>query len=108
MQMNNLVVDTLEYEGKARVVNVWYNIPGREYIALSKNKSYPVVVDKFITTGGDGYPTELFPESKCVKDIELPGTTDAFLLFLKKMHDRNIPLSSKTLFKAKIKKCRND
>lgn len=64
--------------------------------------------NKFITTAGDGYPTELFPESKCVKDIELPGTTDAFLLFLKKMHDRNILLSSKTLFKAKIKKCRND
>lgn len=108
MQMNNLVVDITGIGKKTRVVNVWYNIPGREYIALSKNKSYPVVVDKFITTGGDGYPTELFPESKCVKDIKLPGTTDAFLLFLKKMHDRNIPLSSKTLFKANIKRYRND
>lgn len=44
--------------------------------------------NKFITTGGDGYPTELFPESKCVKDIKLPGTTDAFLLFLKNFINR--------------------
>lgn len=103
MQMNNLVVDTLNHEGKTRVLNVWYNIPGKKYIAISKKKSYPVVADSFITTGGDGYPAHLFPESKCVKDMELPGTTDAFLLFLKKIHQKNISLSSKSEFKARIK-----
>lgn len=104
MQMNNLVVDTLSVNAKTRVLNVWYNIPGKEYVALSKNKTYPVVVDEYITTGGDGYSPDLFPEDECV-DIKLNGTTDVFLSFLKGL---NQELSSKSPYRARIKEYKDD
>jgi 2',3'-cyclic-nucleotide 2'-phosphodiesterase (5'-nucleotidase family) len=104
MQMNNLVVDTLSVNAKTRVLNVWYNIPGKEYVALSKNKTYPVVVDEYITTGGDGYSPDLFPEDECV-DIKLNGTTDVFLSFLKGL---NQELSSESPYRARIKDYKDD
>ena len=43
-----------------------------------------VCADEFMTTGGDGYPTELFPEKMEVKGIKnLPNTTNAFIEYLK-------------------------
>jgi 2',3'-cyclic-nucleotide 2'-phosphodiesterase (5'-nucleotidase family) len=114
MQMNNLVVDTLHADAKTRVLNVWYNLPGGEYVALSKNKTYHVVVDEYITTGGDGYSPDLFPKDKCETDT-LSGTTDVFLSYLKRIRETNGKvvggdriLSSKSLYKARIKNFRDD
>ena len=43
-----------------------------------------VCADEFMTTGGDGYPTELFSEKIEVKGIKnLPNTTNAFIQYLK-------------------------
>lgn len=85
IQMNNLVVDTLHFDKEVRVLNVYYNVPGRESIALSKNQDYPVVVDEYVTSGGDNYPEELFPK-EWDKAISLDGTTDSFLKFMKKIY----------------------
>lgn len=108
MQMNNLVVDTVYYNGKTRVLNVWYNIPGNKYIALNKNESYPVVVDEYITTGGDGYPTDIFPEEKWDKTISLEGTTDSFLLYLKGLYKKGIRLTTNSPYKARLKYYKHD
>ena len=43
-----------------------------------------VCADEFMTTGGDGYPEELFPAGMEVKNIkDMPNTTNAFIQYLK-------------------------
>ncbi|HJH64109.1 MAG TPA: 5'-nucleotidase C-terminal domain-containing protein [Bacteroides mediterraneensis] len=108
IQMNNLVVDTMYYENKTRVLNVYYNVPDRESIALSKNKFYPVVVDEYIANGGDNYPKALFPENEWDKTVSLDGTTEAFLKFMKKIYyDKKESLSSQSPYKARLKYYQN-
>lgn len=82
LQMNNLVVDMVRKDNAARVVNVHYVIPGRQDIVLDDSARYPVVVDEFVATGGDGYDPALFPESAWVRDIRGLYTTPSFLGFL--------------------------
>ncbi len=82
LQMNNIVADSIRYNGVTRVVNVHYVVPGKSDIILNDSDTYPVVVDEFIATGGDGYATTLFPESAWLKNIDTLYTTPAFLKFL--------------------------
>lgn len=108
IQMNNLVVDTLLFNNEVRVLNVYYNVPGRESIALSKNQDYPVVVDEYVTNGGDNYPEGLFPK-EWDKVISLDGTTDSFLKFMKKIYyEKKESLSSRSPYKARLKHYRDD
>ena len=50
--------------------------------AIADDTPCYLVVDEFITKGGDGYAPELFPEGKEVKSCDLPHTTDAFINYL--------------------------
>lgn len=108
IQMNNLVVDTLRYNNKVRVLNVYYNVPGRKSLALSKNQVYPIVVDEYIANGGDNYPRDLFPDSILDTTVFLDGTTDSFLKFMKKMYEKKEALSSQSPYKARLKHYRDD
>lgn len=99
LQMNNLIVDTAGFHDGTKVVNVRYYVPGKEEIYLSKNKRYPVVVDEFITTGGDGYPSSLFPDKELDKSVTDLETTPSFFKFLKN-HPK---LSNDTPFRATLK-----
>lgn len=82
LQMNNIVVDTVHYNQKCNVVNVHYIVPGKKDLILSDRVKYPVVVDEFITTGGDKYERSLFPETNWRKEIQGLYTTPSFLNFL--------------------------
>lgn len=82
LQMNNIVVDTIRHNNSCRVVNVHYVIPNKQDVILNDAVKYPVVVDEFIATGGDGYAKELFPESSWKKEIQSLYTTPSFLNFL--------------------------
>ena len=108
IQMNNLVVDTLSFNNNVRVLNVYYNLPGRASVALSKNQFYPVVVDEYVASGGDNYPKTLFPK-EWDETISLDGTTDSFLKFMKKIYyEKKEPLSSRSPLKARLKYYRDD
>lgn len=82
LQMNNIVADTVRYENRCRVVNVHYVVPGKQDIILSDSEIYPVIVDEFVTTGGDGYSPSLFPQKKRRNNIKGLRTTPSFLNFL--------------------------
>lgn len=51
---------------------------------IKPGKSFYLVVDEFITSGGDGYAPSLFPADAEVKAEGLPATTDAFINYLKR------------------------
>ena len=99
LQANNIVIDTIYVAGRTRVVNIRYNVPGREEIFLDKKERYPVVVDEFITTGGDGYSPNLFPADHSDSIIKDSTTTASFLRYLR----INPALDNNTSFKAKLK-----
>lgn len=60
-----------------------YISPKGEQIPLNEQQSYLLAADEYMTFGGDGYSTDLFPEEAEVKVEHLPTTTDAFIRFLK-------------------------
>lgn len=99
LQMNNLVVDTVLIDNKCRVVNVHYVVPGHLDIMLSDSEEYPVVVDEFITTGGDGYPESLFPDSCMIKHMDGLFTTASFLNFLWTLDEE---LTESYIYKARM------
>ncbi|MFR9502671.1 MAG: 5'-nucleotidase C-terminal domain-containing protein [Rikenellaceae bacterium] len=82
MQMNNFAIKAKKSGDNIKVKKIHYiNSKGR-HIKIKNKKTYPVVVDEFITTGGDGYPTALFPEEKWVKEIDELDTQSSFLKFV--------------------------
>ena len=99
LQMNNIVVDTVHYNNGCKVVNVHYIVPGKKDIILSDAVKYPVVVDEFITTGGDGYEQSLFPETSWRKEIQGLYTTPSFLNFLWTLSD---DMNDNYIYKAKM------
>lgn len=60
-----------------------YISPKGEQIPLDKQQSYLLAADEYMTLGGDGYSTDLFPEAAELEVEHLPTTTDAFIHFLK-------------------------
>ena len=42
-----------------------------------------LVTDDYITTGGDGYSPDFFPEKQAIEVPQLPTTTDALLNYLR-------------------------
>ncbi len=64
------------------VKSLWHTAPSGRRIRLLPDASYILVVDDFITTGGDGYLPELFPAAQELKIVSLPTTTEAFVQHL--------------------------
>lgn len=64
------------------VIRLSYAGPEGSRTAIADDTPCYLVVDEFITKGGDGYAPELFPEGKEVKNCDLPHTTDAFINYL--------------------------
>ena len=80
MQMGNAKVDLND---KREVQKITYVSPqGYEKEIGLKDYCY-VAADEFMTTGGDGYPTSLFPKSTEVTQYDVPSTTNAFMAYLK-------------------------
>lgn len=100
LQMNNLMVDTVFVDGKCRVVNVHYVVPGHLDFILSDSERYPIVVDEFITTGGDGYDMGLFPDECRLSGMDGLFTTPSFLNFLWTLDEE---LTESYIYRAKMK-----
>ncbi|MFI3296581.1 MAG: 5'-nucleotidase C-terminal domain-containing protein [bacterium] len=106
MQMNTLEVDLFDPDEAVEdieVLNISYVYPNVCHITLSDDDKYIVVVDQFITNGGDGYDAKLFPEDCIVKDgdgkeYDLKSTT-SFLKFLKSFSE---DLNEDNDYKAKF------
>ena len=80
MQMGNARVDLND---QREVQKITYVSPqGYEKEIGLKDYCY-VAADEFMTTGGDGYPTSLFPNSTEVTQYNVPTTTNAFMAYLK-------------------------
>lgn len=80
IQTGNLRIVTNANE---EVTALIYQSPEGRCSVLHPKKRYILVADEFMTTGGDGYDPQLFPEEKLIKEIALPMTTDAFITYLK-------------------------
>ena len=71
--------------GNTQVTAVIYTSPkGRNHV-LQPKKKYYVVADEFMTTGGDGYDPRLFPAEAEIEVPGMPGTTDAFINYLRQL-----------------------
>lgn len=72
----------VELDKKGHVKRIFYAAPGQDRIELKDATPLVIVADDFMTTGGDGYSTDFFPEAD-----RIPGTyptiTDAFINYLK-------------------------
>lgn len=64
------------------VVRLFYVGPDGKRQALADDARCYLVADEFITTGGDGYATDLFPQTQEIDAQALPATTDAFIQYL--------------------------
>lgn len=85
LQANNLIVDyRMSRDGKMLVKNIHYIVPGKVDILLSDRETYPIVVDSYVATGGDGYPIDVFKSSE-MEHTTLPGTTIAFIAFIRSL-----------------------
>lgn len=74
----------IEKDGIDSVKKLSYVSPDGKKVVLQDKKKYYLVADEFVTNGGDGYDTSLFPSSQEVKcDAAMPATTDAFINYLK-------------------------
>ncbi len=65
------------------VRQLYYLQPDGQRRRIGPKDQCILVVDDYITTGGDGYLPEQFPDSQAV-DIQLPVTTAAFIDYLKR------------------------
>lgn len=76
----------LEVETKDGTIGqLWYVGPGGKRQRIRNQTPCTIVVDDFITNGGDGYPKECFPAAKRDKSVSLPCTTDAFIRYLQSL-----------------------
>ena len=80
LQMGNLSF-TLNRKGKVKSLAYVNGKEGHQKIK-AKDSCY-LAADDFMTHGGDGYPTHLFPEEQEIKGLELQKTTDALVSYLK-------------------------
>jgi len=75
----------LEYSlNKKGSLNKLYYVKGNIRKEIKKREKYIMVVDDYITNGGDGYAKRFFPEEQEIKlkEGEMPMTTDAFIHYL--------------------------
>ena len=75
---------TFECDSKEQlnVVKVWHNSDNGKVTEISDNDECIIVVDDYMSTGGDGYLPELFPENQEI-NVQLPTSTSAFFTYLK-------------------------
>ncbi|MBR1386992.1 MAG: bifunctional metallophosphatase/5'-nucleotidase [Alloprevotella sp.] len=79
IQRSNLNV---ELNGDGHVKRLVYVSPKGKKKVIKDNTRCYVVADEYMTTGGDDYSPELFPNEKRVK-VGLPLTTDCFIDYLR-------------------------
>ena len=60
-----------------------YEGPDHSLRKLKPKQKYVLVTDDYITTGGDGYSPDFFPEKQAIEVPQLPTTTDAFINYLR-------------------------
>ncbi|MBR1889148.1 MAG: bifunctional metallophosphatase/5'-nucleotidase [Alloprevotella sp.] len=70
-----------EMDADGHVKQLTYVSPKGKRKKIKDNTLCYIVADEYMTTGGDDYSPELFPNDKLV-DINLPLTTDAFIKYL--------------------------
>lgn len=68
-----------------RVRSLRYVQPsGKRRVEIKPETPCVVAADEFMTTGGDGYPTSLFPDVEEIKS-DLPTTTEAFIQHIERL-----------------------
>lgn len=72
----------VQLDKKGHVARLYCTTPHGERIEIKDTTPLVVVADDFMTTGGDGYSTDFFPEANRI-DVTLPTITDAFIAYLK-------------------------
>lgn len=72
----------VELDKNGHVKRLFYTTPERGRFELKDNTPLVIVADDFVTTGGDGYSTDFFPEADRVAGT-YPTITDAFINYLK-------------------------
>lgn len=70
-------------DADSHVTALTYQSPQGKCIPLKAKKKYVLVVDEYITTGGDGYSPNFFPASQELKAEGVPVTTDALINYLR-------------------------
>lgn len=79
MQTNGI---RLEQDARGRIRRIFARDNGGREVQVTDKTALVLVTDDYITTGGDGYSPEDFPESQCIA-VEVPQSTDAFIQYLK-------------------------
>lgn len=75
----------LETDSEGRITTITYVGPDGQRHPIADDTPLILAADEYMTTGGDGYSTSLFPRD-CVDKThadQLPTTTDAFINYLR-------------------------
>lgn len=73
----------VEQDAESHVTRLMYEAPDHSLRTLKPKQKYVLVTDDYITTGGDGYSPDFFPEKQAIELPQLPTTTDAFINYLR-------------------------
>ena len=82
IQLSSLEVKT---DGAGHVKKLVAALPSGKKVKLKDKQNYVLVVDEYMTTGGDGYSPSFFPEAQEVTTENMPTTTDSFIQYLKEI-----------------------
>ena len=103
LQMNNLNVSYVVNEDtNLKVVKDVYYRKDKKVMHIEDNTNLVLVASEFIAKGGDGYKVNgesVFPESKMI-NLDMPGSTDAFINFLKYLNSKGVVLSENSSFRV--------
>lgn len=72
----------VQLDKKGHVKRLFCASPRGERMEIKDDTPLVIVADDFMSTGGDGYSTDFFPEAQRLP-LQLPTITDAFIHYLK-------------------------
>ena len=72
----------IELDAQGHVTQLFYTGPAGSKVELTTESSCFLVADEYMTTGGDGYSPDFFPEDQVVEAEGMATTTDAFINYL--------------------------
>ena len=75
----------VKMDGAGHVKKLVAALPSGKKVKLKDKQNYVLVVDEYMTTGGDGYSPSFFPEAQEVTTENMPTTTDSFIQYLKEI-----------------------
>lgn len=73
----------VEKNKKGEVKKLSYLLPSGAVVPIKDGSICYIVADEFISAGGDGYDSALFPAEQEVMGLTLPRITDAFINYLR-------------------------